>query len=100
MNRLFHTLRGIVDKSADRPSGRRGRPESVGDDEALLGFDNRMEVLCSYAERSAAYEDELVVNLEGVVDQLSLLQESMEQAIDQGADRDALEYLRLAARIR
>ncbi len=100
MNRLFHTLRGIVEKSADKPSGRRSRAESALDDQALLGFDNRVEVLCSYAERSAAYEDELVANLEGVIDQLSLLQESMEQAIDNGADRDALEYLRLAARIR
>src|SRR5437762_9055846 len=91
MNRLFQTLRGIVDKSADR------RGESSA---SLPGFDNRIEVLCSYAERSAAYEDDLLANLERIVDQLAQLQEYMERAIDEGADRDALEYLRLAARIR
>src|SRR5262249_40369091 len=34
------------------------------------------------------------------VDQLTQLQEHMEAAIDYGADRDALEYLRLAVRLR
>jgi hypothetical protein len=92
MNRLFKTLRGIVDKSSDK--------HDRSSDEALASFDNRIEVLASYAERSAAYEDDLLANLDRIVDQLSQLQEVMERAIDEGADRDALEYLRLAVRIR
>ncbi len=107
MNRLFQTLRGIVEKSTDKPAadqgragGRRGQSQRSSADAALPGFDNQIAVLCSYAERSAAYEDDLLANLERIVDELAQLQEYMEQAIDAGADRDALEYLRLAARIR
>ena len=41
-----------------------------------------------------------VISEDVLVDQLALLQENMEQALDAGQDRDALEYLRLAARFR
>ena len=97
MNRLFHTLRGIVDKPRAEPEA-----EPVGDaaDATLSEFDNRIEVLCSYAERSAAYEDDLAANYDEVIEQLNQLQELMETALDAGEDRDALEYLRLAVRIR
>ncbi len=95
MNRLFQTLRNIVEKP---------RPEidapAEGTAEALPGFDNRLEVLCSYAERSAAYEDDLTASLDRIVEQLEQLQDCMELALDEGYDRDALEYLRLAARLR
>jgi hypothetical protein len=97
MNRLFHTLRGIVDRSGAQP--RADAAPSPGE-EALPGFDNRIEVLSSYAERSAAYEDDLLAHLDQIIDQLAQLQEYMESAIDNGADRDALEYLRLAVRLR
>jgi dihydroneopterin aldolase len=93
MNRLFHTLRGIVDKP--RPA-----PETTDDALSLSNFDSRIEVLCSYAERSAAYEDDLAANYDEVVEQLTRLQELMEASLDAGEDRDALEYLRLAVRIR
>jgi hypothetical protein len=99
MNRLFHTLRNIRSggRAADTP---RDDSDLSPDDEALLGFDNQIEVLCSYAERSAAYEDDLLGHLERIVEQLMQLQELMEKAIDDGEDRNALEYLRLAARLR
>lgn len=88
MNRLFKTLRNIVE-----------RPQPVGGD-ALPGFDNRVEVLYKYAESAAAYEDDLDKNLTMIDDQLEMLRLHMEKALDAGKDRDALEYIRLAARLR
>lgn len=93
MNRLFNTLRNLVDKPAPAPD----RPAKV---EALPGFDNRVSVLCNYAERAAAYEDDLTYHYEEIMGQLGDLQELMERCLDNGHDRDALEYLRLAARLR
>lgn len=91
MNKLFQTLRGI------RPQpGQETEPEA----DALPGFDNRLQVLVKYAERAAGYEDELSLNLGQVLEQLAQLQQMMELAIDEGKDRDALEYLRLAVRLR
>jgi hypothetical protein len=90
MNKLFQTLRGI------RPREEEAQSEA----EALPGFDNRIQVLMKYAERAAGYEDELSVNLGQVLEQLAQLQYMMEIAIDEGKDRDALEYLRLAVRLR
>jgi hypothetical protein len=91
MNRLFNTLRNFVE-----------RPQSEVEEteEALPGFENRLEVLCRYAERAAAYEDDLQANYDEVIDQLWLLQALMEAALDEGEDAHALEYLRLAARLR
>ena len=54
----------------------------------------------TYAERSAAYEEDLQNNFDEVAEQLLQLQELMEATIDAGRDCDALEYLRLAARLR
>src|SRR5258706_137734 len=68
MNRLFHTLRSIVDRSGDQP---RADAEPSPGEEALPGFDNRIEVLSSYAERSAAYEDDLLAHLDQIIDQLA-----------------------------
>jgi hypothetical protein len=93
MNRLFQTLRNIVEKPQPED-------ENAAVEEALPGFDNRLEVLCTYAERSAAYEDELTARFGQVADDLAQLQEHMEAALDRGEDRDALEYLRLAVRLR
>src|SRR5688572_24192213 len=98
MNRLFHTLRNI--RSGGRAADTARDDSDLPPDEALSGFDNQIEVLCSYAERSAAYEDDLLGHLERIVEQLMQLQELMEKAIDDGEDRNALEYLRLAARLR
>lgn len=91
MNRLFNTLRNFV----ERPQA-----EVEETEEALPGFENRLEVLCRYAERAAAYEDDLRANHDEVMDQLWLLQALMENALDDGKDAHALEYLRLAARLR
>jgi hypothetical protein len=93
MNRLFKTLRNIVDKPVSEQ-------EAEQREDALPGFDSRIEVLSTYAERSAAYEEDLQNNFDQVADQLLQLQELMEATIDAGRDRDALEYLRLAARLR
>src|SRR6266700_2765720 len=91
MNRLFNSLRSFVEKP---------RPEASVWQDALPGFDNRIEVLCRYAERASAYEDDLQANHDEVMDQLSQLQGMMEIALDDGQDANALEYLRLAARLR
>jgi hypothetical protein len=91
MNRLFSTLRSFVEKP---------RPEAAVWQDALPGFDNRIEVLCRYAERASAYEDDLQISYDEVMDQLSQLQGLMEVALDEGQDAHALEYLRLAARLR
>lgn len=86
MTHLFRKLRNLVE-----------RPPQV---DALPGFENRIEVLTSYAERASNYEEDLLGNLEEVVGQLMMLQHAMEQALDEGRDREALEYLRLAVRLR
>lgn len=94
MNRLFQTLRGFV----ERP-----RTAEDGDDrveEALPGFENRIEVLSKYAERASAYEETLQNSYDQIMDQMMQLQGLMEQALDEGQDSNALEYLRLAARFR
>jgi len=94
MNRLFRTLRGFADRHQAE------REQQVEAIPALPGFENRLEVLCTYAERASGYEDELLTTYDEVMDTMMQLQELMEQAIERGQDRDALEYLRMAARLR
>jgi hypothetical protein len=100
MNRLFQTLRGM----ANRPRPDQPDDESQSDAPQALngitGFDNRIEVLTKYAERASAYEDDLLLNYEQIAENLSQLQQLMEMALDDTRDRDALEYLRLAVRLR
>jgi phage shock protein A len=88
MNRLFSSLRKLVEKAP------------AEDTPALPGFENRVEVLYRYVEQAAAYEDELTAHLEQVQGQLDQLQERVEKALDAGKDRDAFEFIRLAARLR
>jgi hypothetical protein len=90
LNRLFKTLKSIV----ERPR------EETNEAPALPGFENRVEVLYKYAETAVAYEDDLVRNLEQIDGLMEGFRQMMEAAIDQGEDRQALEYMRLAARIR
>src|SRR5579859_3287244 len=97
MNRLFKTLRSFTDKSRSTASADQ---QSHSISEALPGFFNRIVVLSKYAERASAYEDELVNSYAQIMDHMNQLQDLMEQAIDDGRDLDALEYLRLAARLR
>jgi len=94
VNRLFQTLRGFV----ERPRTAEEADDRV--EEALPGFDNRIEVLSKYAERASAYEETLQNSYDQIVDQIMQLQGLMEQALDEGQDSNALEYLRLAARLR
>jgi phage shock protein A len=88
MNRLFSTLRKLVEKAP------------AEDTPALPGFENRVEVLYRYVEQAAAYEDELTAHLEQVQERLDKLQARVESALDIGKDRDAFEFIRLAARLR
>lgn len=87
MNRLFNTLRRIVEK-----------PSQPGP--ALSGFDSRVEVLYKYAQRAAEYEDDLDAHFEQVRFNLDRIQARIETALDDGRDRDAFEFVRLAARLR
>src|SRR5450432_3171138 len=93
MNRLFNTLRSYTEQP-------RSDSEAETESEAQRAFDNRIEVLCKYAERASAYEEELQHTYETILDNLMQLQELMGLKLDEGRDRDALEYLRLAARLR
>ncbi len=86
MNRLFETLRSWLERSQ----------QAV----ALPGFDNRMDVLCRYAQRAADYEDELLTAYHEIEDQLSAFEGQVEHALSLGNDRDALEYVRLLVRLR
>src|SRR5450631_140252 len=95
MRRLFTTLRGFADKrhTASEPA-----PQPVSD--AIIGFEDRVEVLCRHAEHAAAYEDDLISNYNQIEASLQQLADGMEAAIDAGKDERALEYVRLAARLR
>jgi len=93
MNNLFKTLRRFTERSRPAVS-----TEPAQD--ALPGFYTRIDVLIKYAERASAYEDELIGSFDQIIDAIDQFQGLMEQALDEGRDRDALEYLRLAARIR
>src|SRR5262249_2564580 len=95
MNRLFRTLRNFADKNRSEASA-----DAAEVQEALPGFEDRIAVLATYAERASGYEDELTSNYELIVENLAQLQGLMEIALDEGRDRDALEYLRLGARLR
>src|SRR5260370_38016122 len=93
MNDRVKTRRRITERS--HPAG---STEPVQD--AVPGFYTRSGGLIEYAERASAYEDELIGSYEQIIDAIDQFQGLMEQALDEGRDRDALEYLRLAARIR
>src|SRR5258708_18671227 len=107
MNRLFRTLQNLTER-VHPAQEQETTSQSVAQDDhkretlsgPMSGFEGRLEVLCMYAERAACYEDELLRNLDEVLDQLAQLQQLMERALDDGEDRNALEYLLLAARLR
>ncbi len=86
MNRLFSRLRT-----------RRDQPQAA---DALPGFDERIAILCTHARQAAHYEDELLSAQQEVISQLEACEVRIEQALMQGEDREALEYVRLAARLR
>lgn len=86
MNRLFTRLRS-----------RRDEPRPA---DALPGFDDRVAALYGYAQQAARYEDDLLSAQQEVAEQLHRCEARIEAALDEGHDRDALEYVRLAARLR
>jgi hypothetical protein len=95
MRKLFDALRTITGRSAERRQQAESRVQA-----ALEAFERRMDVLTHYAEQAMEYEDALNYHLDRVDADLSRLRDIMEASIDAGRDRDALEYLRLAARLR
>jgi phage shock protein A len=94
MNRLFNTLRRIVERA----------PRGVEDQEAALpalpDFEERVEVLFHHAEHAAAYEDDLADYVRQLRARLESLSARIDGLIDQGRDQDAFEVVRIAARIR
>lgn len=90
MNRLFKTLREFVTQ----------QPASTPAPDALPGFENRIEVLCRHAENAAHYEDDLIKARDEVQASIALFEGGVEDALDAGNDRDALEYVRLMVRLR
>jgi len=56
--------------------------------------------LTRYAESAARYEDDLLKAKQSVEENLAGLQQGVEMMLDAGADRDALEYVRLMVRLR
>jgi len=90
MNRLFHPIRRMVEK-----------PQAEAQPEPPLpGFENRVEVLYTYAQRAAEYEDDLTAHYEQIRANLDRVEARIGQALEEGRDRDAFEFVRLAARLR
>ena len=94
MNRLFSRLRSRRDQAANVA------PDADSMPEALPGFEMRLAVLYGHAQQAARYEDELLRSRDEVVGQLQQYEARIEQCIYQGRDRQALEFIRLAARLR
>ena len=92
MNRLFSRLRNRRDNPTEAAT------ENVPD--ALPGFEQRLAVLYEHAQQAARYEDELLRSRGEVADQLQQYENRIEHSIDRGQDRKALEYVRMAARLR
>lgn len=92
MNRLFNTLRRIVEGA---------RPDAASPAlPALPDFEERVDELFRYSEQAAAYEDDLTGYAQQLRVRLDQFADRINRAIDAGRDRDAFELVRLAARIR
>jgi phage shock protein A len=94
MNRLFETLRGLVSRPHSEPAPAPEQPN------ILAGFESRLAALYHYAEHAAAYERDLEARLAEAQAHMDQLEATVEAMINAGRDRDAFEYLRLAARLR
>lgn len=94
MNRLFNTIRRIVEKP------RVAETVEAEPVPGMEGFENRVEVLYTYAQRAAEYEDDLTAHFEQIRANLERVNARIEQALDEGRDGDAFEFVRLAARLR
>lgn len=66
----------------------------------IEGFEARLATLYHYSEHAAAYERDLEVRLAEAQANMDQLEATVEAIIQAGRDRDAFEYLRLAARLR
>lgn len=105
MRKLFNTLRNIVERTTGERTRREQGPsapdEGSAEQVAILDqFDSRMDVLTSYAEQALGYEDTLTNHIDRLTVELDQIRQAVEQCIDKGRDRDALEFLRLAVRLR
>ncbi|MFQ3534958.1 MAG: hypothetical protein SNJ58_03690 [Aggregatilineales bacterium] len=96
MNRLFETLRGFVSRPRSEPT----QAPTSETPKVLSGFEGRLAALYNYAEQAAAYERDLEARLAEAQANMDRLEAAVEAMLDAGRDRDAFEYLRLAARLR
>ena len=87
MNRLFGRFRGH--QAPAQPAR-----------DALPGFEARVDVLREHAQQAARYEDDLVTVQTDVREQLGMCELAIERSLQRGEDREAFEYVRLAARLR
>jgi len=90
VNRLFRALHRAA-------RGEAARPIPIA---ALPGFEARLTVLARYAENAAWYEGDLERNREEIAAGIASLEVQITESIRRGADRDALEYVRIIARLR
>jgi hypothetical protein len=95
MNRLLNALRRANSPPPEPLPVNRPAP-TVG----VINFDERLDILCRHAEQAAAYEDDLLGHLKNVEAQLAALGQRVDAAIDAGQDRQAFEFVRLAARFK
>lgn len=98
MNRLFNTLRGLRERA--KPVSPRSIEPIAPPEPALPGFEGRLETLVRYTEQATGYEDDLHGHLDDSQSKLDRLLAAVEANLDGGKDRDAYEFLRMAARIR
>jgi len=96
MNRLFETLRGLIGRSHSEAP----KPATPERPSLLTGFEARLATLYHYAEQAAAYERDLEARLAEAQGHMDQLEATVEAMIAAGRDREAFEYLRLAARLR
>jgi phage shock protein A len=99
MNRLFETLRGFVNRPRPEPT-QSAQAAASETPRVIAGFEARLATLYHYSEHAAAYERDLETRLAEAQAHMDQLEATVEAMIDAGRDRDAFEYLRLAARLR
>jgi hypothetical protein len=95
MRKLFESLRSIVNRSAGRHHEEEARIAAL-----VAVFETRIDVLMRHAEQAMSYEETLTTNFQRLDGELAQLRDLIEAQIDAGKDRNALEYLRLAVRLR
>lgn len=96
MRRMFQSLRTFLnDRQAEQSQRQAEQTPPI-----LANFEARVELLAAHAEQATSYEDDLLAQGAQLQSDMDAMREQMESSIDAGRDRDALEFLRLAVRLR